>query len=316
MWNIATKGYNIHKTPSTKLGANGLNLFLDWHSVCNKQNVASYGSYLLKYRVDAGRMLVLDTDWSNQLLKRDLIQQLDHLQIKADPALDLKSYQKALSRSGPQNVLATMAIVYILRYRDNADKISGIVCRTTYSQPFCCVYGLNSANVIEFAQTTVDDPDGMAGIPYTATSPNSVNWIRLKGSKPLEAVASVETIRSMGHTIPVFRNPSPDVLLNAAKRKTMRGLVDSQTGDTYWWPASMTIHVGAASALGLSKDCYEPSGNARLEMHGNILKIISGIKTAIKSASLRYLSKDIGIKYGSYIGDFDGCIDSVGFDEK
>lgn len=181
MWDIATKGYKLPKTPSTKLGVGGLNLFLDWHSVCNKQNVASYGSYLLKYRVDAGRMLVLDTDWSNQLLKRDLIQQLDHLQIKADPALDLKVYQKALSRSGPQNVLATMAIVYILRYRDNADKISGIVCRTTYNQPFCCVYDLKAAHVVEIAQTTTDDPDGMAGIPYTVTSPNSVNWIKFRG---------------------------------------------------------------------------------------------------------------------------------------
>jgi hypothetical protein len=120
---------------------------------------------------------------------------------------------------------------------------------------------------------------------------------------------AVEEVTVLNKTFSVLRNPGITELAAAARGKSLRGLVDQATGDTYWWAASVAIHPSVARSLGLSGDVYANDGTARLELRGKVLAIISGWVTAVRSPSLRHLlARGIGVKYGRETIDFDAYI--------
>ena len=106
---------------------------------------------------------------------------------------------------------------------------------------------------------------------------------------------SAETVTVMGRSFAVLRNPTVAALLEASRRKSMRGLIEASTGDCYWWPASLAIHCSVAAKLGLSGDIFGPNGNAALQLKGKTLQVDSGWRTMIRSEPMLYMIEHGGI---------------------
>lgn len=181
---IATNSYKIHHTSSNKLGANGLNLFLDWHSVCNRINEETYGRFVVRFNIDPTNCLVIDLERCNRYFGHSSIQrQLDFLEIKANPDLDLTKFQADVARKGPQGISGAIAKVYILDYQDNRKKINGIILRTTANQPYACIYNLMSVAANGVGHSLLaDEHDAPTGVPYTAVNEKLVRWIKFRAT--------------------------------------------------------------------------------------------------------------------------------------
>jgi hypothetical protein len=107
----------------------------------------------------------------------------------------------------------------------------------------------------------------------------------------------VEKILINDQPVLIYINPTVDCLLEQTKRKTMRGLINTN-GEMFWWSASNAIHIQIANSLGLThdlNDIYKPNGISRLDMKGTGIKIISGYLTADNSPQFQYLMQR-GIK--------------------
>lgn len=117
----------------------------------------------------------------------------------------------------------------------------------------------------------------------------------VEGAEPsIRLVEGVEEVTVLGKTIQVFRNPSAAALLAAATRKSMRGLVDAKTGDTYWWNASLQIHPVVEKALGIRDTAtpwYHDGANARVILKGKALDVIDNSRTVVASASIHALAQ-------------------------
>lgn len=116
---------------------------------------------------------------------------------------------------------------------------------------------------------------------------------------------SVENVSVMGKPVAVFRNPSKTQLLVASARKQMRGLIDPDSGDTFWWPASAAIHVAVAKCLGIPDPLnYSGPASSRLFIKGNLMDCISGNDIIENSKSFKYLTSGNSIKIKTSFGDY------------
>lgn len=122
----------------------------------------------------------------------------------------------------------------------------------------------------------------------------------------------VEEVSVFNKPVQVLRNPQAAQLLAQAKRKTLRGLIDPISGDTFWWSASAAIHPSVALALGLGDIHSGDSEVSRLEMRGNAIYIISKAATASESTKFRHLvRRDIGIRWQKSVISFDDYMSRI-----
>lgn len=179
---ILTNGYKIYTSKTKKLGANTLNLYLDWKaSVCNKINAETYGPFVVRFNVNASPCLVLDLEMCERLFGHTSIQkQLDFFKVTVNPELDLNQLQASAARKGTQFITGTIALNYIINYADNRSKIAGIIMRTNGNQPYASIHNLSVVKTIDISHSLIaDNSDEPTGVPYTCSYADKVRWIKV-----------------------------------------------------------------------------------------------------------------------------------------